>query len=62
MKKLFGSIVIILGVSGIVMYFAGGMAMSREEKTAVFIGFFMIAIGFIIIYGAWKKYPHNDKK
>ena len=61
MQKMFGMICIAVGAFGMAVYPAMGAPLSRDDKIAMLLGFFMILIGIIIIYGDRKKNTESDQ-
>ncbi len=60
MRKLFAIIMIVLGLTGTVAYVVLTVELSSEEVILILPGVFMIVTGFIIIYGAWRKYTVKE--
>ena len=54
MQKILGIVFIAIGLSGMAIYLFRGMSITRDEKIAMLLGFLMIIIGAIIIYGDRK--------
>ena len=61
MQKMLGLIFIAVGAFGMAVYISRGMFISSDEKIALLLGFFMILIGIIIIYGNRKKKSVRDQ-
>ncbi len=55
MQKFLGLIIIAVGLFGMAVYITRGTLISTDEKIAMLLGFFLVLIGFIIIYGDRRK-------
>lgn len=62
MQKFLGCIFIAVGAFGMAVYPARGTFLSTDDKIAMLLGFFMILIGIIIIYGDRKKKTDRTHK
>ncbi len=60
MQKILGLIFIAVGMIGMVIYLSRGMGITADEKITLLLGFFMILIGIMIIYGGGKKKSIRD--
>jgi uncharacterized membrane protein YfcA len=61
MQKILGLIFIAVGITGIIVYLSRGMMITSDEKIAMILGFFMVLIGIMIIYGSRKKKSIRDQ-
>ncbi len=62
MQKILGLVFIAVGAFGMAIYISRGVMITSDEKIAMLLGFFMILIGIIIIYGSHKKKMDRDHK
>ena len=62
MQKFLGCIFIAVGAFGMAVYPARGTLLSTDDTIAMLLGFFMILIGIIIIYGDRKKKTDGNQE
>ena len=55
MQQILGLIFIAVGVMGMSVYAAQGMFITKDDKITMLLGFFMVLIGIMIMYGNKKK-------
>ena len=60
MQQILGLIFIIVGTMGIIVYAAQGMFITTDDKITMLLGFFMVLIGIMIMYGNRKKKNNRD--
>ena len=60
MQQILGLIFIAVGAISMSVYAAQGMFISTDDKITMLLGFFMVLIGIMIIYGNRKKNNNRD--